>query len=64
MRASPDGRIVLSEAGFVSSGGSTGPYDAPEVLHDPSAHTAAPLAADAWSLGAMLLELLTGTTPR
>ncbi|KAL1527169.1 hypothetical protein AB1Y20_015849 [Prymnesium parvum] len=63
VRVRPDGSLALGCTGFRTSA-TMGPYDAPEVFHDPSAHRAAPLAADAWSLGAVLLELLTGVTPR
>ena len=33
-------------------------------MHDAPAHAAAPLAADCFSVGALLLEVLTGKTPR
>ena len=58
----PDGTVGLTDVGF-PNGGMLGPYGAPETVHDAAAHAAAPLAADLWSIGAMLLELLTGSTP-
>ena len=51
-RLHPDGSMALGCAGF-TTGGTMGAYDAPEVFHDATAHEAAPLAADAWSLGAV-----------
>jgi len=63
VRCRPDGSVALTDVGF-PHGGVVGPYGAPEAVHDAAAHGRAPLAADAWPVGAMLLELLTGSTPR
>ena len=40
------------------------PNPEPTQVHDAPAHAAAPLAADCFSVGALLLEVLTGKTPR
>ena len=63
VRRRHDGAVALTDVGF-PNGGSLGPYGAPEMVHDAPAHAAAPLAADCFSVGALLLEVLTGKTPR
>ena len=63
VRRRHDGAVALTDVGF-PNGGSLGPYGAPETVHDAPAHAAAPLAADCFSVGALLLEVLTGKTPR
>jgi hypothetical protein len=63
VRRRPDGAVGLTDVGF-PHGGALGPYGAPEMVHDAPAHAAAPLAADCFSVGVMLLEVLSGKTPR
>lgn len=63
VRRRPDGAVALTDVGF-PHGGALGPYGAPETVHDAPAHAAVPLAADCFSVGAMLLEVLSGKTPR
>ena len=56
----PDGSLALTDVGF-PNGGTAGPYTAPELIHDAAAATA-PAAADSYSLGVIVAELLSGAT--
>ena len=60
-----DGRVLyLSRIGFPNAAAGGGPYVSPELLHDPAAALLWPLAADAWAVGVMMVEALSGETPR
>ena len=59
----PDGSLALTDVGF-PNGGTAGPYTAPELIHDAAAAKRSPAAADSYSLGVIVAELLSGATPR
>lgn len=65
IRVREGGSVALADLGFpTSGGGGGGAYDAPEIAHNAEAHAHAAFSADGWSLGAMLIELLTGSPPQ